>query len=232
MGREASLSHHVASPEQPLPSHTDVRPWAGPSSLPQAPGNGTSLSDTWSCLCKGPWRPSRGCRDRGSAFYWVSVCTWEAERMKLFPALERLPALGEPKVRGCSLEPRVKDQYGRSSSPALFTSSLSGHDSSIQSPHIHKQAALQRARPWEKKALGSFLQTQRQLSIYYAYTSTCILLAGSPGTNQSINNVVLSNYCLPRTLWAPGPRGLGSLRSCRTPRGKLKVSVHTQRAEC
>ena len=43
MGREASLSHHVASPEQPLPSHIDVRHWAGLSSVPQAPGNGTSL---------------------------------------------------------------------------------------------------------------------------------------------------------------------------------------------
>ena len=46
--------------------------------------------------------------------------------------------------------------------------------------------------------------------------------AGSPGTNQLISNVVLSNHCLPRTLWAPGPRGLGSLRSCRTPQRKAK----------
>lgn len=29
---------------------------------------------------------------------------------KLSPALERLPVLGEPKVRDCALEPRVKDQ--------------------------------------------------------------------------------------------------------------------------
>lgn len=63
-------------------------------------------------------------------------------------------------------------------------------------------------------------QTQRQLLIYYAYTSICILLPGSPGTNQSISNIVLSNHCLPRTVWAPGPRRLGSLRSCRTPQRK------------
>lgn len=44
-------------------------------------------------------------------------------------------------------------------------------------------------------------EAQRQLSIYYAYASICILLPGSPGTNQSISNIVLSNHCLPRTVW-------------------------------
>ena len=100
MGWEASLSHHVASPEQHLPSHIDVRPWAGPSPLPQAPGNGTSLSDTWSCLCKGPWRPSRGCRDRGSAFYWVSVCTLGGREDEAVPSPGEAAHLGGTKGQG------------------------------------------------------------------------------------------------------------------------------------
>lgn len=100
MRMEASLSHHVASPQQPLPSHTDVRPWAGPSSLPQTPGNGISLSDTWSCLCKGPWRPSRGWRDRGSTFYWVSVCTLGGREDEAVPSPGEVAHTGGTKGQG------------------------------------------------------------------------------------------------------------------------------------
>lgn len=80
--------------------------------------------------------------------------------MKLSPALERWPTLGEPKARGGALEPRVKDRCGRQSSPALVTSPLCGHDSSIQFPHIHKQAFLQRACHWKKTVLCSLVDTK------------------------------------------------------------------------
>lgn len=80
--------------------------------------------------------------------------------MKLSPALERRPALGEPKVRGGALEPRLKDQYGRQSNPALVTSPLSGRESSIQLPHIHKQAFLQTACHWKKTVLCSLVDAK------------------------------------------------------------------------
>lgn len=65
-------------------------------------------------------------------------------------------------------------------------------------------------------------QTQRQLSIYYAYTSICILLPGSPGTNQSISNIVLSNHCLPRTVWALRTKTVRLLEELQTPQRKAK----------
>lgn len=105
MRMEASLSHHVASPQQPLPSHTDVRPWAGPSSLPQTPGNGISLW-TLGPVCVRTLEAQQGWRDRGGTFYWVSAA-WRQRGLSC-PQPWKVSTLGEPKARRC-VEPRVKD---------------------------------------------------------------------------------------------------------------------------
>lgn len=47
----------------------------------QAPGNGTSLHDSWSSLHKAPWVPTRGWGDRDSTFYQVSA-HWEASSQR------------------------------------------------------------------------------------------------------------------------------------------------------
>ena len=122
--REASPSHQVATPEQPVPSRTDGRRWAGPSSLlPRFLGMGPPCTTAGPACIKHPGcppeagetevAPSTRCRhtgrqartEAGEAVLLLCIHVWSlsphsAPLLQLCTLCQRLPqpAMAPPQV--------------------------------------------------------------------------------------------------------------------------------------